>query len=79
VKIRYGPHAAAEGVRFANLHADGLRVVQAMKEKYGKDHGGIYGIKSRASTRREISCSIFGWQHRLGATEKNYGNRTLVD
>lgn len=27
--------AATEGVRFANLHSDGLRVMQAMREKYG--------------------------------------------
>ncbi|MGC3959642.1 MAG: GDSL-type esterase/lipase family protein [Verrucomicrobiota bacterium] len=30
--------ATTEGVRFANLHAEGMRVMQAMKEKYGKDY-----------------------------------------
>jgi len=30
--------ASTEGVRFANLHAEGMRVMQAMKEKYGKDY-----------------------------------------
>lgn len=30
--------ATTEGVRFANLHAEGMRVMQAMKEKYGQDY-----------------------------------------
>lgn len=30
--------ATTEGVRFANLHAEGMRVMQAMKEKYGKKY-----------------------------------------
>lgn len=30
--------ATKEGVRYANLHAEGMRVMQAMKEKYGKDY-----------------------------------------
>ncbi|QDU56767.1 SGNH/GDSL hydrolase family protein [Aeoliella mucimassa] len=30
--------AEAEGVQFANLHAEGMRVMQAMKQKYGKEY-----------------------------------------
>jgi len=30
--------ATAEGVRFANLHAEGMRVMAAMKEKYGTNY-----------------------------------------
>lgn len=33
-----GQVAAAEGVRFANLHAEGMRVMHAMRKKYGEKY-----------------------------------------
>jgi hypothetical protein len=33
-----GKVAEAEGVRFANVHAEGMRVMQAMKEKHGEKY-----------------------------------------
>ena len=52
--------AQSEGVRFANLHAEGMRVMQLMKDKYGKEYFlfGDDGIHPREAGHLLMACSM---------------------